>query len=1343
MSRTIVERPGSHPNINYNADLLFNYTVHENSYLTTSLFGVYSNTIQFEKIKNTIITNLNNTQINIDNTYFSNETWNNTIKSFKKALEYVKNNGTINLNDINIMQNTAETMTLDKNITLIGKNATFALQKNTKLFETTADTIITFINLTFTGNNQYIITNKGKLQLINCTFKENNNGLIDNNGYLEIKDCMFLEIDPLYLDRPTIDINGLIRNNATLKITNTLFYNEQLVPYNYPTESERITSLIYNTGTLTINNTDIININDKIIYNTGQSALNNVAMKNIIFTSSSAIYKTSKLQQLTDQYTYNIYNAGQRSKSGNVIYNTGMINLNNTQINKSGGRGIYNTGVLNLNNTIISECSGIGAAIYNINIMNIENSKITKSYASTSYDWREEEQSNGMIFSYITAVYSGVIYTGENAKANITKSIISENNIYRGTNNNWAMYYGTVKNDGAMNISGCIFDNNIPKDWESFWGGQGSINIYNTGKLTVMYSYLLNTKQYIRDPDSIHAYSPHSFLFNAGGTSTLNYNFYCLEPSKIISNAKTNYYFIPAFEDDYYPIKLGQNTNITLTLKLTNGTDTIEFNDWDKLLTPGLNTTITTIDENGEYINITTLLKDKITFNFNYTGIKAEYPIYANILNYKNEALVDVGKEFANMTVDYHNITYDEEDMTFHIKITGNLTLPTGNITFTLNKQKYTVNLTDGECNFTVPTDLKPGNYTIKIEYNGDSEYFKILKHNYLFTIFKIPTQVNITSPGVNYGQTGIVTVTLAPDAARLYANIYIDGKILKKNIAVMGTQTFTLNRGVGTYNLTIVIDEDEYYTGCVASTIFTVSKWKTNMTVEAQDIKVGENATINITINPGDVRGNAILSVNGENRSIFINDTMTPITLTGLDEGTYNITVYYPGDKKYAPSNATTTFIVGRMSSKLNVTITQNANLTGTIKIVADPLNCTSEVIIYVNNEKTTLNLTNGKTTAQIKLKRGSNYIYIYYTGDGNYTPCDWNTTFSIEGIPVLTLETQDLASDKTGYVRVNLTDTNNIPYEYTNITIEFQNTNTTLTTDENGTVYFPVNTKAGIYEITAYYENATITKNITVKTLTLLTVSIQSINEADDLMVYATLTDSNNNKRTADVILEINGNYYKIVITNGAGSRNLGEFKHGTYTYTAIYQGDTLIYPSNTTGSFQVKTNSYKITGNKNIVQYYGATKTYKIRLLNNNQPVKGEIITVKIGKNTVKVKTDNQGYATLKLNLKAGKYTITSTYKNVKVSNKITVKPTLITKNKKIKKGKTLTYTAKLLNKNGKALKNKKIAFKIKGKKYKAKTNKKGVAKIKVKNLKKGKYKIITTYGKQKNTNTLTVK
>ena len=240
-------------------------------------------------------------------------------------------------------------------------------------------------------------------------------------------------------------------------------------------------------------------------------------------------------------------------------------------------------------------------------------------------------------------------------------------------------------------------------------------------------------------------HSPHSFLYNTGGgTCNINYNFYCLNPSSIIANANPNYYFIPAFEDDYCPIKLNENKNITLTLGLTNGVDKIDFNDWDKLLTPGLNATITTVNENGEYINITTLLKDYYTFNFNYTSQKAIYTIYANILNYNNTAIVDIGKEFPEMTITYNNITYnDGNNITFHVKVTGNLTVqPTGNITFTYNNQKILLNLTDGECNYTITEKLKPANYTMRIDYNGDvyDSDFEIAKEQWRSGMGKLAT---------------------------------------------------------------------------------------------------------------------------------------------------------------------------------------------------------------------------------------------------------------------------------------------------------------------------------------------------------------------------------------------------------------------------------------------------------------------------------------------------------------------------------------------------------------------------------------------------------------------------
>ena len=109
----------------------------------------------------------------------------------------------------------------------------------------------------------------------------------------------------------------------------------------------------------------------------------------------------------------------------------------------------------------------------------------------------------------------------------------------------------------------------------------------------------------------------------------------------------------------------------------------------------------------------------------------------------------------------------------------------------------------------------------------------------------------------------------------------------------------------------------------------------------------------------------------------------------------------------------------------------------------------------------------------------------------------------------------------------------------------------------------------------------------------------------------------------------------------------------------------------------------------------------------------------------------------------NLKIGTYTIYAEYGEFKVSNKITVKTTLITKNVKIKKGKIIKFKVKLLNSKGKILKSKKITFKFKGKTYKVKTNKKGIATLKIKkNYKIGKYNIITRYGKVKITNVIRI-
>ena len=198
------------------------------------------------------------------------------------------------------------------------------------------------------------------------------------------------------------------------------------------------------------------------------------------------------------------------------------------------------------------------------------------------------------------------------------------------------------------------------------------------------------------------------------------------------------------------------------------------------------------------------------------------------------------------------------------------------------------------------------------------------------------------------------------------------------------------------------------------------------------------------------------------------------------------------------------------------------------------------------------------------------------------------------------------------------------------------------------------------------------------------------------------------------------------------------------GSYKMLAKVNGAANYNDANTTSTLKV-TKKPLITGAKNYSVYYGTTVKYKVKAVNiYGKPVAGKYVTFKVtGKKAVKVKTTKNGYATYSVKLKAGKYTIKTTFNGYSISKKLTFKPTLIAKNIVKKKAKTTKFTVKLVNKNGKILKAKKITFKFKGKKYTAKTSKKGIATLSLKNLKVGKYTITSTYGGCTVKNTIQIK
>lgn len=90
-------------------------------------------------------------------------------------------------------------------------------------------------------------------------------------------------------------------------------------------------------------------------------------------------------------------------------------------------------------------------------------------------------------------------------------------------------------------------------------------------------------------------------------------------------------------------------------------------------------------------------------------------------------------------------------------------------------------------------------------------------------------------------------------------------------------------------------------------------------------------------------------------------------------------------------------------------------------------------------------------------------------------------------------------------------------------------------------------------------------------------------------------------------------------------------------------------------------------RITENKNLLMYYGAGSSYKVRVYDDYGKIaKNVTVKFKINGKTYSRKTDNKGYAYLKISLKPKKYAISASYKGFIVKNNVTVKSTVITKN-----------------------------------------------------------------------------
>ena len=1284
---------------NYTFDISFPYHVQDKSRLQIYIFGIFSNTIVFEKLNKIQLTNLTNNNIIIDNKIRSNNNWTNSINSIKKALDLVENEGTIYLSNLNIIHDQNENILINKSVTIIGNNVTFNGFEKESLFNITNNAKVTFVNLTITNTTSYSINTEGKVNLINCTFKNIlgrainntgilellnitfttdsiyqhpkitnlksnlNNSLIYNKGLLKIENCTFKQIslqnqiitnknnitwDSIIYNAENANLtinnskftnieNRVIKNNGRLIIVNSSFENKTKIHINiiindtyqelsnnyiYQTYREKAIktingSIIYNSNLLTIENSSFKNItgiinnidyigikpaptdffgttgwfgsNGGAIYNTGTFQIKSSSFNNVKSKTGGAIYNIGF--GTIENSTFNHINS--TSGTGGTIYNTGQLIITTTTISNSksssNGGAIYSEGNLNISNTSISLSEGYhGGAIYNTGNIYLWNSLINKT--KSTYNGNAIQNSGNMhlnntIISNINGYNS--IYNDESGTGIIINSIIKNNKIYSKNGYNTKVYYGSIENLGTLTINRTIFSNNTYGD-NNFYYLTGAFNIYNKGTLNAFYNMFINTKhlQATSPAPYIIPKDPYAFLFNEG-TINMDYNYFCTNdnPYPKDSNCEINNYLIFTFKPEYNSLKIGDTAVLKLDLKLANGKLFTDYN-----LLPDMNVTFTTIID-GKEVNITKpLVNGTASLDYNYTSQKGQYKVYANLGGHTEEIILDVGKETSKIDVDLNNNIIYGEDAIFKINVNGNYThIPTGNVTVIINDKKYSINLVNGSTNLTV-SDLTPGNYTIKIIYEGDSDYAKVFYYcNY--TVNKHPTTLNITAPEVKIGQKGELIINLEPKGSQTQGYLYINGELKQIIYIYAGKTTIPLkNFAVGEYNLTVVLWDSKYYESSNASTIFKVSKFDTSLTINVDDVKSGEDATATITVNPDNLRGEAILCVNGVNTTIFLKSEVTNITLHNLTSGSYNVTVYYPGDSKYAPSNATTTFKVLRDSCNLTVNITYNDDLTGIITVKTNPNTCTGEIGAYINNEFYKLNLTNGTAVFNVNFTKGSNYIYVLYLGDKQFESASWNTTLNITSIDfILSGENLTIKEQDNSLYHFNLTDTDGTPYVYAKVEINIDNKNYTVMTNSKGLGYLNLNLKAGEYILKATFNGVTVENKIIVKPAD-LNIDIKDILAGETEVITVNLPAN----ATGNMTFIVDGKTYNKTLKNGAASVEIANLGLGKHSLKVIYSGDSNYINNTKEVEFNIKNSLSSITINSIKDGIYGESIT-----------------------------------------------------------------------------------------------------------------------------------------------------
>lgn len=547
----------------------------------------------------------------------------------------------------------------------------------------------------------------------------------------------------------------------------------------------------------------------------------------------------------------------------------------------------------------------------------------------------------------------------------------------------------------------------------------------------------------------------------------------------------------------------------------------------------------------------------------------------------------------------------------------------------------------------------------------------------------------------------------------------------------------------VGDYVISANYKNNGLYNGSFVQKTVSVTKTDVNLTAYIGDIVYGENpiVSINVTSVAGvNVTGDVVLTISGKKYIVNVVNALAVFEIPEmLDAGEYHIDVSYLGSEKYNAADGAADFTVAKKEITMNVTIdkdyrdiTVNVNLSEKLD---------GNLTVLVNNTPYTLSYTNG--TGSLILK---NLIYGNYTISAVFTKDNYQTVNVSENVEINSIKTVLEAENVVMYYKdgtrfaVVLRDIYGNPLANMDVIISINGRDYVKQSDENGTASLGLNLESKNYTVvTAFGGNSKYfgtRSNNTVSILsTLISKDIVKYYR-NGTQFYATVLDFKGNPlANTTVMFNINGVFYnKTTDENGTAKLNIW-LRPGKYIITIF----NLVTGEQAGNNVTVLS---KIVENYDLVKYYKNASKFSVKILDSQgYPVEGTIVTFNINGVFYYKETDSNGIASLAINLRPGKYVITTMYGQYDVGNNVTVLPTLQTSDLKMKYLDGSAFNARVVDGQGNPLANQIVTFNVNGVFYNKVTNDEGIASLNIR-LMKGEYIITSIYNGFETGNTIKI-